>query len=119
PALATELANLPVDIIVASGMAPSHAATAVTSTIPIVMGASGDPVGTGLVASLARPGGNVTGMSLQTSDLAAKRLQLLKEILPTASRVAVIRNPNNPVNVPILHELEVAARMLGLQMQVL
>ena len=119
PDLAAELVNLPVDIIFTGNIPAARAAKQVTSTIPIVMGVSADPVAAGLVSSLARPGGNVTGMSLQSVELTGKRLELLKEVVPTASRVAALQNPNNPVSAPVLQELELQARRLGLQMQVL
>jgi len=90
PDLAAELVSLKVDIIVAGGTPPPLAAKRATTTIPIVMTSAGDPVGSGLVASLAKPGGNVTGLSTFTRDLAAKRLQLLKEVVPVISRVAVL-----------------------------
>jgi ABC-type uncharacterized transport system substrate-binding protein len=87
---AAELVRLNVDLIVASGTLAPLAAKRATTTIPIVMAAAGDPLGTGLVASLARPGGNVTGMSLMAPDLGGKRLELLKEVVPRLSRVAVL-----------------------------
>jgi len=119
PDLAAELVNLPVDVILTGGVTATRAAKQVTSSIPIVMGAIADPVAVGLVSSLARPGGNVTGLSLQSVELTGKRLELLKEVVPTASRVAALRNPNNPASAPILQELELAARALALQVQVL
>ena len=91
PALAAELVRLPVDVIVTTGGVPAtRAAMQATTTIPIVMAEAGDPVGTGLVASLARPGGNVTGLSLISPDLVGKRLELLKEVAPRVARVAVL-----------------------------
>src|SRR5215831_19409080 len=90
PALAAELVRLQVDVIVTYGTPPSVAAKHATTTIPIVMMGVGDPVGSGLVASLARPGGNVTGVSTLSPDLGGKQLQLLKEVLPTISRVALL-----------------------------
>ena len=92
---AKELASIPVDVIVANGTPCSQAAQAATQTIPIVMVAVGDPVRAGLVASLAHPGGNVTGNSTLGPDLAPKRLQLLKEVIPSLVRVALLFNPNN------------------------
>src|SRR5712691_2384012 len=92
PELAAELVRLNVDVIVASGTLGPLAAKRATSTIPIVMTAAGDPLGSGLVDSLARPGGNVTGMSLMVPDIAGKRFQLLKELLPRLGRVAVLWN---------------------------
>jgi putative ABC transport system substrate-binding protein len=118
PELAAELVNLKVELIVASGTPASFAAKKATSTIPIVMGnLAADPVETGLVASLAHPGGNVTGMSSMTSQLGGKRLALLKEIVPGLARVAVFWNPPNPAYGPILRELEAAAPTLGLELQ--
>jgi putative ABC transport system substrate-binding protein len=96
PDLAAELLRLKVDVIVAGGTLAPLAAKYATRTIPIVLAAAGDPVGTGLVASLARPGGNVTGLSAISPELGGKRLQLLKEVVPGVSRVAVLWNAANP-----------------------
>ena len=93
------------------------AAKRATSTIPIVLAASGDPVGNGLVGSLARPGGNITGMSLMTPELSAKRLELLKDMVPTVARVAVLWNPDNPLAQLHWRDLEVAAPKLHVQLQ--
>ncbi len=93
PDLAAELVRLPVDVIVTAGTNAARAAQHATRTIPIVLAAGGDPVGSGLVASLARPGGNLTGLSLMSTELEGKRLELLKEAVPTASRVGVLFNP--------------------------
>src|SRR5438132_934841 len=117
PDLAEELVSLKVDIIVAGGTPLPLAAKRATTTIPIVMTSAGDPVGSGLVASLAKPGGNVTGLSTFTRDLAAKRLQLLKEVVPVISRVAVLWNAANPYAVLNMRETEAAARTLGLQVR--
>ena len=111
---AKELASIPVDVIVADGTPPSQAAQAATRTIPIVMVAVGDPVRAGLVASLAHPGGNVTGTSALGPDLAPKRLQLLKQVIPSLVRVAVLFNPDNAANVISRDEIETAARDLGI-----
>jgi putative tryptophan/tyrosine transport system substrate-binding protein len=117
PSLAADLVRLKVDVIVVEGHTPAiQAAKQATRTIPIVMGVSGDPVKTGLVESLARPGGNVTGLSLLTPDLAPKRLELLKEAVPTLARVAVLWNATNPVKVLDWHETQAAASALGLQL---
>lgn len=117
-ARAAELVALKVQLIVASGTPASFAAKHATSTIPIVMGGvDANPVETGLVASLARPGGNITGMTLMTSDLAGKRLELLKEVVPGLSLVAVFWNPPNPTYGPVLKELEAVAHTVGLQLQ--
>jgi putative ABC transport system substrate-binding protein len=118
PALAAELVALKVRLIVASGTPASFAAKQATSTVPIVMGGiAADPVETGLVASLARPGGNITGMSMMTAQLGGKRLELLKRIVPGLTRVAVFWNPPNPAYGPILKELEAAAQGLHLEIQ--
>ncbi len=118
PELTAELVDLKVKLILASGTPASFAAKQATSTIPIVMGGiAADPVETGLIISLARPGGNVTGMSMMTSQLGGKRLELLKEIVPGFARVAVFWNPPNPAYGPILKELEAEAPMLGLKLQ--
>jgi putative ABC transport system substrate-binding protein len=116
PDLALELVQLKVDIIVTSGITPPLAAKKVTKTIPIVMGVVGDPIGTGLVDSLARPGGNVTGFTLLAPELSSKRLELLKETVPKLSRVAVLINPANPGSPVYRKEIEVAARSLGVEL---
>jgi putative ABC transport system substrate-binding protein len=115
--LATELVGLKVDVIVTGGTLGPLAAKNATSTIPIVMAVSPDPVGSGLVASLARPGGNVTGLSYMAPDLGGKRLQLLKEVVPRASRVAILWNAANPYHALTVRETEAAARVLGVQLQ--
>jgi len=115
PELAAELVRLPVDLIVAAGTAQAQAAKDATSTVPIVLVRSEDTVRFGLVASLARPGGNVTGLTLITTQLNGKRLELLKEALPGLSRVAVLWNPAIPERAPEFPEVEAAARTLGLQ----
>ncbi len=118
PELAAELINLKVELIVASGTPASFAAKHATSTIPIVLaGLAANPVETGLIASLARPGGNVTGMSMMSSQLGGKRLELLKAIVPGLTLVAVFWNPPNPTYGPILKELEAAAPTLGVKLQ--
>jgi putative ABC transport system substrate-binding protein len=119
PALAAELVRLKVDVIVAGAAPAPEAAQRATSTIPIVMANHADPVGSGLVASLARPGRNVTGLSLLTPELVGKQLQLLKEAIPRISRVAVPTNPTISTNSLVLREAEVAARSLKVQLQVL
>jgi putative tryptophan/tyrosine transport system substrate-binding protein len=119
PALAAELVRLKVDVIVAQGPPAPEAAQRATSTIPIVMTVHQDPVGSGLVASLARPGRNVTGLSVLTTELVGKRLQLLKEAVPGISRVAVLWDPTHPTAALQLREAEVAARSLKVQLQVL
>lgn len=119
PELAAELVRLNVSIIVAGGQPPPVAAKRATATIPIVMTNFSDPVGLGLVTSLSRPGGNVTGLALLTVELVGKQLQLLKEAVPKASRVAFLINPTNPGAALQLREAETAARSVGLQLQVL
>ena len=114
PNLAAELVRLNVDIIVTGGEQAILAVKHATSRIPIVMGASNDPVGSGLVASLARPGGNVTGMTALAPELSRKRLELLKEVLPRARRVAVLYNPSYPGTERDLAETRSAARQVGL-----
>src|SRR5215467_8375360 len=113
--LAAELVRLKVDIIVTYGTLAPLAAKQVTSTIPIVMCDAGDPVGSGLVVSLARSGGNVTGLSLMSPDLAPKRLQMLKELQPALSRVAVLWNAANPYPARVYKETEIAAKSLGIE----
>ena len=117
PGLAAELVSLKVDVIMTAGTLAPLAAKRATSTIPIVMMAAGDPVGSGLVASLAQPGGNVTGMSLMAPDLGGKRLELLKELLPGISRVAVLWNAANPYSALVFKETLGAARKLGVELQ--
>src|SRR5262249_52346587 len=116
---AAELARLPVDVLVTAGENAARAAQHATRTIPIVVAASGDPVGAGLVASLARPGGNLTGLSLMSAELAGKRLELLKEAVPMASRVGVLFNPASTGEVHLWRETEGAARALGMQLHAL
>jgi len=117
PELAAELVSLNVDVIVANGTPAIKAAKSATKSIPIVMAVVGDPVGIGLVASLARPGANLTGLSILAPELSGKRLELLKEVVPKLSRVAAMLNPTNPVYRPELQETHDAARSLGLQIQ--
>ena len=116
PALAAELAGLRVDVIWTVGTPASLAAKRATGTIPIVMFAVGDPVENGLVTSLARPGGNVTGNTMMSPEIAGKRLQLLKEMLPGITRVAIFWNAGNPYSANVHRESEGAARRLGLQL---
>jgi putative ABC transport system substrate-binding protein len=117
PGFAAELVRLKVDAIVTWGTPAALAAKNATTTIPIVMAASGDPVGTGLVASLARPGGNVTGLSGLNWELEGKRLELLKEVVLKLSRVAVLWNSGNPLHVILLKETHGVAWALGVQLQ--
>src|SRR5262245_29035526 len=112
--IAAEFVRLKVDVIVTSGSEAVVAAKQATSVIPIVFASAGDPVGTGLVASLARPGGNVTGLSMQQTETASKRLELLREAVPTVRRMAVLANAGNPAGAPDRGEVEAAAKKLGL-----
>jgi putative tryptophan/tyrosine transport system substrate-binding protein len=113
--IAAEFVRRKVDVIVTSATAAVVAAKQATSVIPIVFAAAGDPVGTGLVASLARPGGNVTGLSIQQPDVAAKRLELLREVVPGLSRLAILANVGAPAVVLDMREVQAAARTLGLE----
>ena len=115
--LAEELVRLKVDVIVTVGATTTHTARRATAAIPIVFASAGDAVAAGLVASLARPGGNVTGLTVIAPDLSGKRLEMLREVVPRFTRLAVLSNPTNPVSVPELKETQVAARSLGLQIQ--
>jgi putative tryptophan/tyrosine transport system substrate-binding protein len=114
-----ELVRLNADVIVAVSNPVVQAAQQATRKIPIVMVGVGDPVATGLVASLARPGGNITGLSQLSPELSGKRLDLLKEVVPGVSRVAILWNPTNPSNAPQLGETKVAAQAFGVQLQLL
>jgi len=119
PALAVELTRLKVDVLVAFGPASTQAAKEATNTIPIVMAQVNDPIGAGFVASLARPGGNITGLSVMAPELSGKKLELLKEIVPKLSRVAVFGTSTLPGNAQSVKETELAAKTLGLQLQYL
>jgi putative ABC transport system substrate-binding protein len=118
-ALAAELVRLKVDVIVASSGGDTRAAKEATATIPIVMTQSDDPVASGFVASLARPGGNITGLSTLSPETSGKRLELLKETVPKLSRVAVFGSSNSPGNAQVLKEIEIAAGALGVTLQYL
>jgi putative ABC transport system substrate-binding protein len=118
-ALAAELVRLKVDVVVTAGPSPTRAAKEATSTIPIVMTNEGDPVGTGFVASLARPGGNITGLATLRPELSGKQLELLKEIIPKLSRLAIIGNSTFPGNAQSLREVEFAAKTFRVQLQYL
>ena len=113
---ARELASLPVNVIAVAGSTAARAAQRATSTIPIVMIAIGDPVRAGFVASLARPGGNMTGTSFLTPDLIAKRLEIMKECIPGVTRMAFLWNPDNDSNLVFLEELIIAVPALGLKL---
>jgi putative ABC transport system substrate-binding protein len=117
--IAVEFVRLGVDVIVASGTANVVAAKQATSVIPIVFAAAGNPVGSGLVASLAQPGGNLTGLSTQAVDLAGKRLEFLREAIPGTGRLAIMGNVGNPSIVLEMDELKAAARTLGFEIAAL
>jgi putative tryptophan/tyrosine transport system substrate-binding protein len=119
PGLAAELVRLKVDVIVTDGSQSTRSAKEATSVIPIVMAQDTDPVGTGIVASLARPGGNITGLSNFRPELSGKRLELLKEIVPRLSRVAVFVSSTSQGDVQVLKELDLAAEALGAKLQYL
>jgi len=116
--LASDLVRLNVDCIIATGTPAVHAAKQATSTIPIIMENMGDdPVQQGFIHSLARPGGNITGFTILGADLASKRLEIVKEVLPKVSRVAILRDPNNPATSAYLKETAAVAGALGVQLQ--
>jgi ABC-type uncharacterized transport system substrate-binding protein len=119
PDLAAELVRMKVNVIVVAGGNAASAAKKATNTIPIVIASASDPVGSGLVASLARPGGNITGLTLLTPELNGKRLELLKEVVPGLTRVAALIYPDNPAYALQVEEIQEAARSLGLRLQVL
>jgi putative tryptophan/tyrosine transport system substrate-binding protein len=117
--IAAEFVRLKVDVILTHNTPPVVAAKQATSVIPIVFASAGDPVGTGLIASLARPGGNVTGLSSQTTDVSAKRLELLREVVPGLRRLAIMGNVGNPLTVLEMGEVQAAARTLGFEVATL
>ena len=117
PELAADLVRLNPDLILAAASTWVEAVRKLTSTIPIVFGTHADPVGVGHVASLARPGGNITGVSMLMTDLSVKKLDLLKETVPGATRIAILWNPTTPSHPPALKAVEAAARTLGVQLQ--
>ena len=116
PQLAADLVQRKVDVIVVDTTVAAQAVKRATSTIPIVMALVADPVGSGLVASLAHPGGNVTGLSVMTSELSPKRLQMLKEAIPRVARVAVLWNPDTPFHTKAIEELKAAAPSLSIEL---
>ena len=118
PSVVTELVNSNVDVIVAWGTPATIAARRATLTIPIVMASVGDPVGSGFIASLARPGGNITGLTNIAVELSGKLMELFAELVPGMKRVGVVRNPNNPGTPVLLRETEDAVRKLNIQVQV-
>ena len=115
PGKATELVNLKVDVIVASLTPAIEAAKQATSDIPIVMAPAGEPVATGLVASLARPGGNITGVSAATAEISGKNLELIREAIPSARRVGVLANEADPLAKPFIEQIGMGARALGME----
>jgi putative ABC transport system substrate-binding protein len=117
--LAAELVRLKADVIVTAGPTVTRAVKEATVTIPIVMALDTDPVGNGFVASLAQPGGNITGLSILSPEISGKRLKLMKEIVPRLSRVAVLGTSTQPGNAQALKEAEVAAAALGVKLQYL
>src|SRR5258706_925162 len=119
PALAIALARLKIDLLVTAGPAATRPAKEATVTIPIVMAQDTDPVGNGFVASLARPGGNITGLSTLAPELSGKRLEILKETSPRLSRVAVISSAPQPSTAQTLKEVELAAKAFGVKLQYL
>jgi len=120
PALAAELVRGGVDVLVVGGTVSAQAAKAVTTTVPIVFTLAGDPVSSGLVASLARPGGNATGLANFVPEMSAKQIELLKAAVPQVSRITVLYNPNNTVHAgPALDEARERARALGVELQTL
>jgi putative tryptophan/tyrosine transport system substrate-binding protein len=118
PAMAVELVTLPVDLIVTSGTPAALAAKSATATIPIVMGSVGEAISTGLVASLARPGGNITGFSAVTPELESKRLEVLKDLVPRLSRVGILANTTNPLFQISLKNLRPAADQFGVALAI-
>ncbi len=117
PGLAADLVRLKVDVIVAPSTPPALAARQATTTIPIIVTAVSDPIQTGLVRSLARPGGNVTGLTVSGGDLSGKRLELLRQAVPKVSRVAVLTQPTNASHTVLWMETEIAAQKLGVKLQ--
>src|SRR5262245_48823529 len=117
PGLVAELVRLNVDVLVTFGTPGTRAAKEATATIPIVMAATGDAVATGLIASLSRPGGNITGQTILGPELCAKRLELIKETLPRTKRVAVLLNPDNPLSWANLQAAKITAASTSLVLQ--
>jgi ABC-type uncharacterized transport system substrate-binding protein len=119
PALISDLLRAKVDIIVVGGAAAVRAAQTATQSIPIVMGAVSDPLGVGLIAGLARPGGNTTGLSVLSTELTVKRLELLKEVMPQAVRIAILQQPANPSHPVFIKGIEPTAGLLGFNFRIL
>jgi putative tryptophan/tyrosine transport system substrate-binding protein len=118
PKFASQLVQLPVDVILADGTPSVDAAKNATRTVPIVMAAINDPIASGFVASLSRPGGNITGLTILGPELAGKRLQVLSEAVPKLTRVAVLANPSSPANALLIKQTETAAQTLGVALHV-
>jgi putative ABC transport system substrate-binding protein len=116
--LATELVRLNVDVIVASETPAVMAIKQATGTIPIVMAPAGDPLGTGLIASLAQPGGNITGLSAATAELAGKSLELIREMLPGVQRITALADPTNPFSKSFLKQIHLSSNVLGVEILV-
>jgi putative ABC transport system substrate-binding protein len=119
PALAADLVSRQVSVIFAPAIRPALSAKAATTTIPIVFSTSADPVQSGLVASLSRPGGNLTGVTSLNAEVGSKRLELLHEAVPTATLIGLLLNPTNPLTEAFLRDQQAAARILGIQLHVL
>jgi putative tryptophan/tyrosine transport system substrate-binding protein len=117
PTLATELVGLKVAVIVTGGTGPTRAVKAATSTIPIVMAQDNDPAASRVIASLGRPGGNITGLSNFAPELSSKRLEILREVVPKLSRVAILGTTTGPSSALVMRELELAAKGLGVKLQ--
>ena len=117
PGLAAELVHLGIDILVTYGTPATRAAKQATTTVPIVMAISGDAIATGLIISLNRPGGNITGSTFFNPELCAKRLELIKEAVPSTTRVGVLFNPDNPIQLPCLQEMERTAKSINLELE--
>jgi putative tryptophan/tyrosine transport system substrate-binding protein len=117
PGLVAELVHLGIDVLVTYGTPATRAAKQATTTVPIVMAISGDAIATGLIVSLNRPGGNITGSTFFNPELCAKRLELIKEAVPSTMRVGVLSNPDNPIQLPCLQEMERRAKSINLELE--
>jgi len=117
PGLVAELVHLGIDVLVTYGTPATRAAKQATTTVPIVMAISGDAIATGLIVSLNRPGGNITGSTFFNPELCAKRLELIKEAVPSTTRVGVLSNPDNPIQLPCLQEMERRAKSINLELE--
>jgi len=117
PSLVTELLHLGIDVLVTYGTPATRAAKQAATTVPIVMAISGDAIATGLIISLNRPGGNITGSTFFNPELCAKRLELIKQAIPSTARVAILSNPDNPIQLPCLKEMERTAKSINLELE--